>query len=177
MPRSRYLIHDNAPPYFLTCTVINWLPVFTQSEAAETVVHSWRFLQEEGRLVLYGYVILVNHVHLVASSPDLAKAIGEFKSFTAKEILRMLGERGARTLLWQLTGGRSPRDPRRRRHLWRPGSHPQEILSEDMMRQKLDYIHENPVRRGYVDDPLHWRFSSARNYARLPGVIPVETDW
>ncbi len=46
-----------------------------------------------------------------------------------------------------------------------------------MMRQKLDYIHYNPVRRGYVDDPVHWRYSSARNYAGLPGLLPVMMDW
>ncbi|HEV7999545.1 MAG TPA: hypothetical protein VGP63_06685 [Planctomycetaceae bacterium] len=46
-----------------------------------------------------------------------------------------------------------------------------------MMWQKLEYIHNNPVARGYVDDPLHWRYSSARNYAGLPGLIEVVKDW
>lgn len=45
------------------------------------------------------------------------------------------------------------------------------------MRQKLEYIHNNPVKRGYVDHPEHWRWSSARNYAGLEGVIEVDTDW
>jgi REP element-mobilizing transposase RayT len=118
-----------------------------------------------------------NHVHAAVSSPALTKTIGEFKSFTAKRVLRVLHADGARTLVWQLTRGASPKSPHRVRHLWRPGSHPEQIISEDMMRQKLDYIHENPVRRGYVDDPLHWRYSSARNYAGLEGLIPVKTDW
>jgi hypothetical protein len=46
-----------------------------------------------------------------------------------------------------------------------------------MMRQKIDYIHYNPVKRGFVDEPEHWRYSSARNYAGLPGLIDVATDW
>jgi hypothetical protein len=45
------------------------------------------------------------------------------------------------------------------------------------MRQKIDYIHNNAILRGYVDDPLYWRHSSARNYAGLPGLIDVVTDW
>jgi putative transposase len=61
--------------------------------------------------------------------------------------------------------------------LWQEGSHPQQIMSDDMMRQKIDYIHYNPVKRGFVDDPIHWRYSSARNYAGLPGLIDVATDW
>ena len=45
------------------------------------------------------------------------------------------------------------------------------------MRQKLEYIHNNPVARGYVDETTHWRYSSARNYAGLTGLLPVVTDW
>ena len=177
MPRSRYIVYDEQEPHFLTCTVHNWLPVFTRPEAVEVVLDSWRFLQDDGRLVIYGYVIMVNHLHLVASSRQLTKAIGEFKSFTATRILSLLRTCNARTLLWGLTRNRVPSNRRRVRRLWRPGSHPEQILSEDMMRQKLEYIHENPVRRGYVDDALHWRYSSARNYAGEEGLIAVKTDW
>jgi hypothetical protein len=51
------------------------------------------------------------------------------------------------------------------------------VSSDAIMRQKLEYMHDNPVKRGYVDDPLHWRYSSARNYAGRPGLIEVVTDW
>ena len=61
--------------------------------------------------------------------------------------------------------------------IWEEGSHPQQIQNEEMMRQKLEYIHNNPVERGYVDEPTHWRYSCARNYAGLPGLFPVKTDW
>lgn len=46
-----------------------------------------------------------------------------------------------------------------------------------MMRQKLEYIHNNPVKRGYVDDPLCWRYSSARNYAGQEGIVEVDRVW
>jgi hypothetical protein len=45
------------------------------------------------------------------------------------------------------------------------------------MRQKLDYTHLNPVKRGFVDEAVHWRYSSARNYAGMEGLLPVCTDW
>jgi hypothetical protein len=60
---------------------------------------------------------------------------------------------------------------------WQEGSHPQGIEGEAMLRQKLEYIHQNPVKRGYVDEPEHWRWSSARNYAGREGMIEVFTDW
>jgi hypothetical protein len=61
--------------------------------------------------------------------------------------------------------------------IWQEGVHPQLIQNEIMMRQKVEYIHNNPVKRGYVDDPLHWRYSSARNYAGLPGLLEVCKEW
>jgi len=49
------------------------------------------------------------------------------------------------------------------------------VLAERL--PKFDYIHDNPVKRGYVDDPVHWRYSSARDYAGQPGLVKVITDW
>src|SRR5881409_3360634 len=66
MGRSRYKFGDDPYPSFLTCTVVAWLPVFTRSETVQIVLDSWRFLQDRQRLVLLGYVILENHLHLVA---------------------------------------------------------------------------------------------------------------
>jgi hypothetical protein len=61
--------------------------------------------------------------------------------------------------------------------LWQEGSHPQVIESETMLRQKLEYIHQNPVKRGYVSDPTHGRYSSARSYAGIESLVPISTDW
>jgi hypothetical protein len=49
--------------------------------------------------------------------------------------------------------------------------------TEEMMWQKIEYIHNNSLRRGYVDDPVHWRYSSARAYAGLPGLLEVLVVW
>ena len=60
---------------------------------------------------------------------------------------------------------------------WQEGSHPEQIQDLDMMRQKIEYIHNNPVERGHVDEPVHWRCSSGRGYFGRPGLIEVVTDW
>ncbi|MEB3267435.1 MAG: hypothetical protein VKJ09_02745 [Leptolyngbya sp.] len=60
-----------------------------------------------------------------------------------------------------------------RYQVWQEGCHPQLILSEAMLQQTVDYIHQNPVRRGYGDDPAHWRYSSYRNYLGEPGLLGV----
>ncbi len=177
MTRSRYRVFDTAYPHFLTCTVVAWLPVFTRPESVQILLDSWRFLQAEGRLTLYGYVILENHLHLVASSPDLRKEIGDFKSFTARKIIDLLEVQRAGPLLEQLRWHKARHKADQEFQLWQEGSHPQQVVNDEMMRQKLEYIHCNPVKRGYVDDLVHWRYSSARNYAGLPGLMEVVTDW
>src|SRR5438445_5016312 len=90
MTRSRYRIYEQSHPHFLTCTVVAWLPIFTRRETVQIILDSWRFLQKENRLVLYGYVILENHMHLIASAPNLSKTMKEFKSFTALRLLDCL---------------------------------------------------------------------------------------
>jgi len=110
-------------------------------------------------------------------SPDLARELKAFKSFTARRIVEALGQRGRSSLLDLLAHHKGAYRNDSEHQVWREGSHPQLIQGEPMMRQKVDYIHQNPVRRGYVDDPLHWRYSSARDYAGEVGLIPVCTDW
>jgi putative transposase len=61
--------------------------------------------------------------------------------------------------------------------VWQEGSHPKQIQDDEMLLQKMEYMHFNPVKRGYVDDPVHWRHSSARNYAGLAGLFQVVTQW
>ena len=134
-------------------------------------------MQRNRDFKLFGYVILENHLHLIASAPALDKAIKESKSYTARQIVDLLERRAARVLLKQMQSEKLSHKLQSEYQVWQEGSHPQQIQNDEMMWQKLEYIHNNPVERGYVDDPLHWRYSSARNYAIQAGLIEVMTDW
>jgi REP element-mobilizing transposase RayT len=177
MTRSCYRIFEREYPYFMTCTVVGWLPVFTRPEAVEIAFECWRFLQQRRDFVLYGYVVLENHLHLIASAPELANAMKSFKMFTARQLIELLEQHSAEVLLGQLRALKLEHKRKSDYQVWQEGSHPKQIQNEEMMRQKLEYLHNNPVKRGYVDDPLHWRYSSARNYAGQPGLVEVVTDW
>ena len=177
MPRSRYQIYEPQSPHFLTCTVVNWLPLFSSPPLVDILYDSWQFLQMQKRLTIYAYVVMENHLHMVVTSPDLVKEIGDFKSFTARQIIDSLKDKKAQNLLGQLAQNKAAHKQDREYQVWQEGSHPQLIQDEAMMRQKVAYIHNNPVKRGYVDDPAHWRYSSARNYLGLPGVLEVVQDW
>jgi REP element-mobilizing transposase RayT len=175
--RSRYRIFDDAYPYFLTCTIVGWQAVFTRPEAVQIVFDSWNFLKKEKGFRRYAYVVLENHLHLIASAPELANAIKSFKMYTARQIIDLLESQGATVLLRQLRALKRRHKTESDYQVWEEGSMPKQIDSDDMMLQKLEYIHNNPVKRGYIDDPVHWRYSSARNYAGLPGLVDVITDW
>jgi putative transposase len=177
MTRTRYRIYNDDSPHFMTCTIVGWLAVFTRPEAVEIIYDSWRYLNEHKGFQLYGYVILENHLHLLASSPDLAGAMKSFKMYTARHILDLLEERGAKVLLHQLQLLKLQHKTQSEYQLWQEGSKPKEISNDQMMEQKLEYMHQNPVKRGYVDETIHWRYSSARNYEGMEGLIEVVTDW
>jgi putative transposase len=175
--RTRYRFHEAEFPYFITCTIVAWLPVFVNPRCVKIVLDSWRFFQEKEDLKIFGFVILDNHLHWIALGNDLSKQVGRFKSFTARKIIDELAERGYKTLLDELLYFKLRHKVDQTHQLWQEGNHPQQIQNEEMMLQKLEYMHHNPVRRGYVDDPVHWRYSSARIYAGKEGLLDVITDW
>ena len=177
MGRSRFRFGESPYPHFLTCTVVGWLPVFTRPETVQILLDSWQFLQDQDRLTLLGYIVLENHVHFIASAEDLAKEVGDFKSYTARRVIDYLRERHVGTLLDGLEYHKARHKGDRPFQLWQEGSHPKVVETEAMLRQKLEYIHLNPVKRGYVSDPAHWRYFSASNYAKIAALVSATTDW
>ena len=101
MGRSRYKFADVTLPHFMTCTVLHWIPVFTRRETVGILFDSLQFLMDEG-LKIYAYVILENHLHLIAQSEQLDRDIARFKSYTSKQLIQYLTEHRVKTILDQL---------------------------------------------------------------------------
>jgi putative transposase len=177
MGRSRYVITEPDQPHFLTCTVMEWLPVFTRPEAVGILLESWRFLREQHGVRLYGYVVLENHTHFMAQAERLDLCLAGFKSFTAKRIISQLEELHAEYLLARLRFSKRAHKVDREYQFWQEGCHAELVSSEAVLRQKLEYIHANPVRRGYVDAAEEWRYSSARCYAGQSGLVEIDRWW
>jgi len=51
------------------------------------------------------------------------------------------------------------------------------LHSDTMMKEKIEYIHHNPVTRGYIEEAVHWRYSSARDYMGIDGLLDIERFW
>jgi putative transposase len=177
MARSRYRFGREYQPYFMTSTVVAWLPIFSYPELATIVLDSWKFLQRERSIEILAWVILENHIHWIGAGPVLGRRVGEFKSFTATSILKKLELLRMKTLLQELSYYKLRHKSDQQHQLWQEGSHPKVIESDDVMWQKIEYIHNNPLRRGYVDAPEDWRYSSARAYAGRECLLDVVVDW
>lgn len=171
--RSRYKFYENQYPYFITSTVNYGLPLFSDTEIARIVLESLEYLQEQLTVKLFAYVIMDNHVHMVMQSKDPSKHMNSFKSFTAKEIIKSLKQRRRSILLKRLGFHKKLHKTQSNYQVWEEGVHPIQIDDDSKMNRILDYIHYNPVNAGFIDDPIHWRYSSARNYANRKGLIEV----
>ena len=162
--RSRYRITEENRVYFLTSTVVEWIPAFLLPETRRVVVDALVYCRKEKGLHLYAYVIMENHLHLLAEAPDLSRVMQSFKRHTAVRVMEVINNARQTWMLNQFAYYRKKYKEESRRQFWQEGSHPQLVTGMDMLRQKADYIHANPVRRGWVESPEHWRYSSARNY-------------
>ena len=177
MGRSRYKIYEPTHLHFITCTILHWIPIFTRQETTNIIFESLKYLQQNDNLKIYAYVVLENHLHLIASSDDISMSMRKFKSFTAKRILQYLQKQNVSTILDQLAFYKKAHKDKAQYQLWQEGIGAKLIQNEDMMIQKINYIHQNPVKRGYVDDATHWRYSSARDYNGINGLLNIEKLW
>lgn len=158
----------------MTCTVMEWLPVFTRLDTVQIVLDCWRHQREHKALKLYGYVILENHLHFIAQAKNLNNCVHSFKSFTARQLIDYLQAHHAERLLTRLRFSKRAHKIDREYQFWQEGVHAELILNEALMRKKLDYKHANPVKRGYVRLPEHWRYSSASHYAGLESLLEID---
>ncbi len=172
--RTRYQILESDSVYFITSTIVEWIPVFTKREYFEIIIDSLRYCRENKGLKLYAYIILDNHIHLIGSADNLTQIVKDFKSYTAREIIKTAKTDNKNWLLNQLAFYKKKYKKDSKYQVWQEGYHPQMITREDIFKQKIDYIHNNPVKRGFVEEAEHWVYSSARYYLCGEGHIEID---
>jgi REP element-mobilizing transposase RayT len=175
-----YPIRDQTSLYFLTFTVVEWLDVFTRPRYKEIIIDSLRYCQQSKGLELFAYCLMTNHLHLIARAADGHELFGivrDFKKFTARRVFEaiMANQQESRRqwLEWTLRkqGEFNPKNTNVQ--LWQQRSHGVELKSEAVTRQKLNYIHQNPVRAGICYREVDYVYSSASFYAGLEAVLEV----
>jgi len=171
--RSRYQVKEPERAHFVTSTIVDWLPVFTTEACCDILVSSFDYCRKNKQLRLFAWVIMENHFHAIISAPFLSAVMSDLKKFTARSLIEQLDRERRRWLLDRLKSQRQTHKTRSQHQVWQEGFHPQAILDDAMMVQKLEYIHHNPLRRGWVTAPEHWRYSSAHEHltASAPAIV------
>ncbi len=172
--RTRYKINDTDQVYFITFTTIEWIPVFTRKSYIDILINSWIFCRNNKGLKLFSYAILDNHLHLVVSANNLSDIIKDLKRHTAREIINLAQKENKTWLLNQFKFHKKTYKANSDYQVWQEGFHPKQITSETMLRQKIEYIHHNPVRTGLVDKAEDWCYSSARNYQDIEAILEID---
>ena len=162
--RTRYKLSDNESIYFMTSTTVQWLPVFTSEKYISILIDAFKHNQLKRQLKILAYVILDNHFHMLAAGDDLTKIMASIKSFTAKRIIEELCKDKKEWLVHQFKFAKLLHKQESHYQVWQEGFHPEKIFTDNMLQQKFDYIHMNPVKRGLVLEPYYWRYSSASFY-------------
>ena len=174
-----YVIRDQSLPHFITITVVDWIDVFSRKSYRDTVIECFEYCIKNKGMIVYGYVIMSNHIHLIIQSKDskLSDLIRDFKKFTAKTILEKIQTEPESRREWMLERFQKATETHSRNknyQFWKYGNHPEEIYTNKFMWSKLDYIHLNPVRAGIVEKASHYIYSSASNYINDSGLMPIE---
>ncbi len=179
MKKEGYQIRDQSAKHFLTFQVVDWVDIFTRQIYRDIILESFEFCRKEKGLLLNGYVIMSNHVHAIVQSSigDLSKTVASFKKYTALKIIRTIPNINESREDWMLKRFEFAARSNKRSEVhqfWTHDNHPMEIYSQDFFSQKLNYIHQNPVRAGIVDEAEHYLYSSARNYSNWIPLIKMD---
>jgi REP element-mobilizing transposase RayT len=161
--------------YFITMTVVEHIPVFTDTRYLKILIDNFKFYREKQGLRIHFYILMDNHCHAVVSHPDrISRIVQNYKSYTAGVILDTLQHDQREWILLLLEHYKKRYKNESRHQFWDEGSHPILIQSNEMLAQKADYIHWNPVKRGLVREPEDWLYSSAGNSRGKEAVLEMD---
>ena len=171
---TKYKFRNPQGLYFATLTVRHWIDIFTRREYNDIIVESLDFCSKNKGLEIFAWVIMTNHLHLIVRAKEgflLQNILRDFKKHTAKTILNAIYENPQESRKeWLLRGFKTNEG----NMFWQDGNHPIELQTNEVTIEKLNYIHRNPVKAGFVSREQDFLYSSAADYAGEKGILKIE---
>ena len=170
----RYLISQDSPALYITIVTKDRLPVFQKDHLKEVLCRA--IDEARKRFLLFAYVIMIDHLHLLTSKPtSTSEVLRVLKGLTARRVIDYLRENNHPSSLAKLR--HRERDRNYKFSLWQREKNVLPIFSEAMFMENLNYIHQNPVRAKMVNLPIEYRWSSARIWQGCPSENePLQMD-
>ena len=163
----RFRAHQDIYFYLVTSTVTDWTPVFARPATCDVLIQSLRYCQERKGLRILAYVIMPTHFHAVVAvrnSERLSGIMRDMKRYTSRALARTLRNIEEEEILHIFRKATCGGKGNTQFKVWQDEYHPVSIFTERVLKQKIDYVHSNPVRKGLVTEATEWYYSSARNY-------------
>lgn len=176
----KYKFHNPSGVYFVSFATVNWIDVFTRQLYFDILIDSIDYCRKEKGMELYCYCLMPSHVHFIFRSAfdDPAGLLRDFKTFTSKKVLKAIQENEQESrkewLLWMFERAGKKNATTSKHQFWQQHNQPIELWSTKVIRQKIDYIHKNPVEAGFVLNGEDWKYSSARNFADDHTVLRID---
>ena len=149
-------------PDFFTATILEWQKLLQPDKFKDVIINSLRFLVREERVRVYAFVIMDNHIHIIwqAMGDHVPKDIQlSFMKYTAQMILKELRNNHPQVLEKFVVKASD-----RIHQIWERRPLCTSLWNQQVFKQKLDYIHNNPVEAGRCEYPYNYRYSSASFY-------------
>ena len=172
MPKGLKRHYGRGDLYFLTFSCYRRLPLMGTVRARHLFVQALGKIRERYKFLLVGYVVMPNHAHLLISetskaSPSLVLKV--LKQRVSRELRkrRHAAPTGQFPLAFPNGQARVPR-------FWQPRFYDFNVWSKKKLREKLEYMHANPVTKKLVTHPKDWPWSSWSFYAKGQGILRID---
>ena len=178
----KYKFQNPTAAYFVSFATVYWLDIFTRQVYLTILEQAVEHCRKEKGMEVFAYCFMPSHVHFVFRSvnEDPSGLLRDFKGFTAKKIIKAIEENPQESrkewLLWMMERAGKKKSNISKRQFWQQHNKPIELWSGKVIKQKIDYIHNNPVEQGFVTDPIDWKYSSARNYAGNETLLKIDNQ-
>ena len=170
-----FRISRKTPAYYFTTVAHKRLPIFRTEKLKQVLCDAFNEVRNKHGILILAYVIMPDHVHLlVYSEREMKDALRLLNGVAARRVIQHLKENGYERSLFKLRG--EIRERNHKHSVWQHHPDSLNIHGEDTFRQKVEYIHQNPVRAGLVETASDYLYSSVRCWAGKSEDEPLLTD-
>ncbi len=178
--RGRLSLTDDEV-FFVTTTVVNFTKVFVEDLYCDILINNIKYYQQQYGFIIFGYVIMPSHFHWIVriqqKKGTISDVMRDIKKHSAWDMMEALQKENRPDLL-RLFELNAQSYPDQHRKFWMKRFDDQVIRNPGMMRTKLEYIHNNPVKAGLVANQEDYKYSSSRNYfLNDHSVLKIDCDW
>lgn len=173
----KYKFHDQDKLYFISFATVHWIDVFVREEYNKIIIESWKHCQEKKGLEIYGWCIMPSHVHMIIGSKKtkLQDIVRDMKKHTSSELRKAIKNNNFESrkewIIWMMERAGMKNGNNKDWQFWQQHNKPTEIKDQKMFDKTLDYIHQNPVQAGFVIREEDWKYSSARDFCGMKGLV------